>query len=49
VTSGSTTLGASKTTVVLVLVTNEQMPKLLGALANKAKISVVWNPSGLVQ
>ncbi|MBO1266837.1 SAF domain-containing protein [Arthrobacter cavernae] len=46
ITEGSTALGASKTTVVLVLVTDEQMPKLLGALANKAKVSVVWNPSG---
>ncbi|MFC8038656.1 SAF domain-containing protein [Paenarthrobacter sp. NPDC057355] len=44
---GSTTLGASKTTTVLVLVTDAQMPKLLGAQANKARVSVVWNPSGL--
>lgn len=46
VTPGSTTLGSSRSTVVLVLVTDEQMPKLLGAQANKAKISVVWNPRG---
>jgi hypothetical protein len=46
VTPGSTTLGSSRSTVVLVLVTDEQMPKLLGAQANKAKISVVWNPGG---
>ena len=44
---GSSTLGASKSTTVLVLVADEQMPKLLGAQANKAKISVVWNPAGL--
>ncbi|MFE4197809.1 SAF domain-containing protein [Paenarthrobacter sp. NPDC056912] len=47
VTAGATTLGASKTTTVMVLVTDEQMPKLLGAQANKAKVSVVWNPTGL--
>jgi len=44
---GSATLGASRSTTVLVLVTDEQMPKLLGAQANKAKVSVVWNPAGL--
>lgn len=47
VVSGSAGLGASKTTQVLVLVTDEQMPKLLGAQANGASISVVWNPAGL--
>ncbi|WGM19078.1 SAF domain-containing protein [Paenarthrobacter sp. OM7] len=47
VVSGAAALGASKTTQVLVLVTDEQMPKLLGAQANKANISVVWNPAGL--
>ncbi len=46
VTEGSSALGASKETVVLVLVTDEQMPKLLGAQANKAKVAVVWNPAG---
>jgi hypothetical protein len=49
VTPGSTTLGSSRSTVVLVLVTDEQMPKLLGAQANKARISVVWNPGGGTQ
>ncbi|MGF4042804.1 SAF domain-containing protein [Paenarthrobacter nitroguajacolicus] len=48
-TSGSSALGAAKTTVVMVLVTDEQMPKLLGAQANKAKVSVVWNPAGVVR
>ncbi|MFJ4168447.1 SAF domain-containing protein [Paenarthrobacter sp. NPDC089714] len=47
VTPGSTTLGGSKATVVLVLVTDQQMPALLGAQANAAKVSVVWNPSGV--
>jgi hypothetical protein len=46
VTPGSTALGSSRSTVLLVLVTDEQMPKLLGAQANQAKISVVWNPAG---
>ena len=43
---GSTALGSARSTVVMVLVTDEQMPNLLGAQANKAKISVVWNPGG---
>jgi len=46
VTSGSTALGSSKTTVLMVLVEDGQMPALLGAQANEAKISVVWNPGG---
>lgn len=46
VTEGASTLGGSKEKVVLVLVTDEQMPKLLGAQANKAKVAVVWNPGG---
>jgi hypothetical protein len=45
-TPGSTALGSSRSTVVMVLVTDSQMPQLLGAQANKAKISVVWNPGG---
>ena len=40
--------GSSRSTVVMVLVPDGQMPKLLGAQANKAKISVVWNPGGAV-
>ncbi|BCW46168.1 SAF domain-containing protein [Arthrobacter sp. StoSoilB5] len=47
--AGSGALGASKTPVVLVLVTDKQMPKLLGAKANAAKVSVVWNPTGTGQ
>jgi hypothetical protein len=47
VTPGSTALGSSRSTVLMVLVSEDQMPKLLGAQANKAKISVVWNPGGV--
>lgn len=46
ITAGSTALASSRSTVLMVLVTDEQMPKLLGSQANKAKISVVWNPGG---
>jgi hypothetical protein len=44
ITSGSTTLGSSRSTVLMVLVPDSQMPALLGAQANRAKISVVWSP-----
>lgn len=47
VTPGSTALGSSRSTVLMVLVSDDQMPKLLGSQANKAKISVVWNPGGV--
>lgn len=46
VTPGSTALGSSRITVLMVLVADNQMPALLGAQANQAKISVVWNPGG---
>lgn len=46
VSPGSTALGSSKSTVLMVLVGDEHMPSLLGAQANEAKISVVWNPGG---
>jgi len=46
VTSGSTALGSSRSTVLMVLVSDSQMPGLLGAQANQAKIAVVWNPAG---
>lgn len=49
ITTGSTALGSARSTVVMVLVTDQQMPNLLGAQANKAKISVVWNPGGAGQ
>lgn len=44
--TGTSALGAGSSTNVHVLVTDEQMPKLLAALANKAKLAVVWNPGG---
>jgi hypothetical protein len=37
-------LGSGKTTQLLVLVSDTQMPRILGAVANKAKVAVVWNP-----
>ncbi len=46
VTDGPTALGSSRTAVLMVLVEDSQMPALLGAQANEAKISVVWNPGG---
>lgn len=46
VTAGSTALGSSRGTVLMVLVADSHMPAILGAQANKAKISVVWNPGG---
>jgi hypothetical protein len=46
ISAGSTTLGSSKKIVLMVLVEDGQMPALLGAQANQAKISVVWNPGG---
>ncbi|MEE2521380.1 hypothetical protein V1639_06155 [Pseudarthrobacter sp. J75] len=46
VTPGSTALGASRSTELMVLVSDAQMPALLGAQANNAKIAVVWNPGG---
>lgn len=42
--SASGSLGASQNMALMVLVTDAQMPKFLGAVANKAKVSVVWNP-----
>lgn len=46
VNSAGTALGANKTTQLMVLVTDAQMPRILGAVANKAKVAVVWNPAG---
>jgi hypothetical protein len=45
-TPGSTALGGNRSTLLHVLVTDGQMPQLLGALANKAKVAVVWNAAG---
>lgn len=41
---GASSLGAGRNVALMVLVTDGQMPKFLGAVANKAKVSVVWNP-----
>lgn len=49
ITPGTSALGGTKSTVVLVMVTDSQMPRLLGAQANKAKVAVVWNPAGTVK
>ncbi|SDT43295.1 hypothetical protein SAMN04489743_2888 [Pseudarthrobacter equi] len=46
VAAGSTTLGSAKSTVLMVLVEDSRMPAILGAQANDARISVVWNPGG---
>lgn len=40
----ASSLGSGKNTQLMVLVTDSQMPKFLGAVANKAKVAVVWNP-----
>ncbi|MFQ4147181.1 hypothetical protein AAGW05_00550 [Arthrobacter sp. LAPM80] len=42
--TGTSSLGSGKKTQLMVLLGDAQMPKFLGAVANKAKISVVWNP-----
>ncbi|WP_207343817.1 hypothetical protein [Arthrobacter sp. E3] len=44
VNAAASSLGSSRNVQLMVLVTDEQMPKFLGAVANKAKVSVVWNP-----
>jgi hypothetical protein len=44
----SSALGGQRETAVHVLVDPQQLPQLLGAQANKAKLSVVWNPGGRV-
>ncbi len=49
ITAGSAALGSSRSTVVMVLVPDGQLPKLLNAQANRAKISVVWSPGGAPQ
>lgn len=46
VTPGSTALGATRSTELMVLVGDTQMPALLNAQANDARIAVVWNPGG---
>ncbi|WP_460464327.1 hypothetical protein [Arthrobacter pigmenti] len=46
ISNSSSALGSASTTQLHVLVHDEQMPKLLGALSNEAKLAVVWNPGG---
>jgi len=38
--------GASASQVVILLIPDAQMPQVLAAQLNKARVSVVWNPSG---
>ncbi|HET7414316.1 MAG TPA: hypothetical protein VFI97_01310 [Arthrobacter sp.] len=42
----SSALGSAMTTQLHVLVDDEQMPEILGAISNEAKLAVVWNPGG---
>ena len=44
--AASSTLGGSRETQVLVLVEDGKLAQLLGAQANSAKVSLVWNPAG---
>lgn len=44
--ASSSTLGGSRETHVLVLVDDPKLPQVLGAQANSAKVSLVWNPAG---
>ncbi len=43
----SSSLGSGRNTQLMVLATDRQMPEFLGAVANKAKVSVVWNPAAV--
>lgn len=44
--SASSALGGSRETTVLVLVEDAKLAQVLGAQANSAKVSLVWNPAG---
>lgn len=46
ITSASSAFGSGSRTQLMVLVSDAQMPHFLGAVANKAQVSVVWNPAG---
>lgn len=46
ISNSSSALGSASTTQLHVLARDEQMPKLLEALSNEAKLAVVWNPGG---
>ncbi|MDQ4503258.1 SAF domain-containing protein [Sinomonas sp. ASV322] len=45
VATAQSAFGGTRETVVQVLVDDARLPQLLGAQANKAKVSVVWNPA----
>lgn len=45
VTTSTSALGASRQTILQVLVEDRAMAQILNALGNQARISVVWNPS----
>lgn len=49
VATAQSALGGARETVVQVLLDEDQLPQLLGAQANKARVSLVWNPSGRAQ
>lgn len=46
VATAQSALGGVRDTVVQVLVEDSHLPQILGAQANKAKVSLVWNPAG---
>ncbi|WP_245580198.1 hypothetical protein [Arthrobacter castelli] len=46
ISNSSSALGSATTTQLHVLVQDEHMPELLGALSNDANLAVVWNPGG---
>lgn len=46
ISEASSALGSATLTQLHVLVDDNHMPDLLGALSNEAKLAVVWNPGG---
>lgn len=46
ISKSSSALGSATATQLHVLVQDDQMPDLLAALSNEAKLAVVWNPGG---
>ncbi|WP_415857190.1 SAF domain-containing protein [Sinomonas sp. G460-2] len=49
VATAQSALGGTRETVVQVLVEDAHLPQLLGAQANKSRVSLVWNPAGRAQ
>ncbi len=45
--AAASSFGSTKNMQLMVLATDDQMPKFIGAVANRAKVSVVWNPGAL--